>query len=43
VTHTNDTISPNAGDGSWVMVRDQVAAAGLPNWFFMPRGCLTLG
>ncbi len=30
-------------DSNWVMVRDVVAAAGLPNWFFMPVGCLTLG
>lgn len=30
-------------DGNWVMVRDRVASAGNPNWFFVPRHCINLG
>jgi hypothetical protein len=29
-------------DGKWVMVRDPVAAAGGPNWYFVHRGCVSL-
>jgi hypothetical protein len=29
-------------DGRWVMVRDPHPAAGKPNWYFVPRACVSL-
>ncbi|HEY0487094.1 MAG TPA: hypothetical protein VGD72_12685 [Mycobacteriales bacterium] len=29
-------------DGRWVMVRDPAPTAGKPNWYFVPRGCVSL-